>query len=408
MKILVSAYACEPGKGSEPGVGWNFVKEMSKRHDLTVLTRANNRSAIERCGEDWTKRVRWVWYDPPRWLTFWKRGGRGVQFFYLVWQLGVAKMVRRSFRPGDFDLVHHITFGTYWIPSFLGSFGPPLVFGPVGGGDETPPAFKKSYSARGRFAEFKKSVAVFLSTALFRPAFRKAALAVAATGQNAEKLRRIVRCPVVVHPQSAISSEDAEAMKRIADSTPKPDRPRFVTACRLEHWKAVDLAIKAFPAVLETLPDATLEIVGTGPEEERLRKTAARLGLENCVRFLGRLPRLEDVYRTIAGSAALVHPALHESFGQACLEAVALGRPVVCWNHGGPGLIASRCGMGAVPVPDDGTDLSGLAAAMVAAFRAPPPALPDSFLWPSWCDVLFSEEMHVQKKRNERTNAHGH
>ena len=54
MRILVSAYACEPGRGSEPGVGWHFAEEMSKRHSLTVVTRANNRSAIERSGENWT------------------------------------------------------------------------------------------------------------------------------------------------------------------------------------------------------------------------------------------------------------------------------------------------------------------------------------------------------------------
>lgn len=38
MKILVSAYACEPGKGSEPGVGWSFVNELAKKHNVTVLT----------------------------------------------------------------------------------------------------------------------------------------------------------------------------------------------------------------------------------------------------------------------------------------------------------------------------------------------------------------------------------
>ena len=143
MRILVSAYACEPGRGSEPGVGWHFAEEMSKRHSLTVVTRANNRPAIERSGENWTKNVSWVWYDPPKWLTFWKRGGRGVQLFYLLWQIGVARHVRKTLRLDDFDLVHHVTFGKYWIPSFLGSFGPPLVFGPVGG-DETPSVFRRS------------------------------------------------------------------------------------------------------------------------------------------------------------------------------------------------------------------------------------------------------------------------
>ncbi len=39
-KILLSAYACEPNKGSEAGIGWNWVLEIAKRgHNVTVITR---------------------------------------------------------------------------------------------------------------------------------------------------------------------------------------------------------------------------------------------------------------------------------------------------------------------------------------------------------------------------------
>ena len=48
MKILMSAYACEPNKGSEPGIGWQWAMETARLgHEVWVLTRANNRSAIE-------------------------------------------------------------------------------------------------------------------------------------------------------------------------------------------------------------------------------------------------------------------------------------------------------------------------------------------------------------------------
>ena len=47
LKVLMSAYACEPGKGSEPEVGWRWMSEMSKHHDVVVVTRANNREVIE-------------------------------------------------------------------------------------------------------------------------------------------------------------------------------------------------------------------------------------------------------------------------------------------------------------------------------------------------------------------------
>lgn len=37
LKILISAYACSPYQGSEPGVGWGFVAELSRHHDLWVI-----------------------------------------------------------------------------------------------------------------------------------------------------------------------------------------------------------------------------------------------------------------------------------------------------------------------------------------------------------------------------------
>ena len=74
MKIFVSAYACEPYKGSEPGIGWNFVNEMSKYHEVHVLTRANNRESIEKefiylANQNLT----FYYYDLPKALMFWKK-----------------------------------------------------------------------------------------------------------------------------------------------------------------------------------------------------------------------------------------------------------------------------------------------------------------------------------------------
>ena len=46
-EVLLIAFACEPNKGSEPGVGWNWALYLSKYLNVTVVTRANNRNVIE-------------------------------------------------------------------------------------------------------------------------------------------------------------------------------------------------------------------------------------------------------------------------------------------------------------------------------------------------------------------------
>ena len=48
MKVLLSAYACEPNKGSEPAVGWNWALALTRRgYDVHVITRSNNRAPIK-------------------------------------------------------------------------------------------------------------------------------------------------------------------------------------------------------------------------------------------------------------------------------------------------------------------------------------------------------------------------
>ena len=80
-KIFVSAYACEPGLGSEIGVGWHWVLEMSKHFELWVLTRESNRGTIE----PWIAAhpefagIHFLYFDLPKWSRFWKKGLRGVR-----------------------------------------------------------------------------------------------------------------------------------------------------------------------------------------------------------------------------------------------------------------------------------------------------------------------------------------
>jgi len=68
MKVLMSAYACEPNKGSEPGIGWNWVLETARLgHEVWVLTRANNRANIETelAKLPPIKNLKFLYYDLP-------------------------------------------------------------------------------------------------------------------------------------------------------------------------------------------------------------------------------------------------------------------------------------------------------------------------------------------------------
>src|SRR4051812_45653270 len=108
MKVLLSAYGCDPGGGSEGGVGWNMAREMANCHEVWVLTRANNRPEIEaELSSHPIPGLHFAYYDLPRWARWWKRGQRGVRLYYYLWQLGIYCVAKRLHREVGFDLAHH-------------------------------------------------------------------------------------------------------------------------------------------------------------------------------------------------------------------------------------------------------------------------------------------------------------
>jgi len=141
LRVLLSAYACEPGKGSEPGIGWNWAREIALRgHETWVLTRANNQATIEAklSGKNAISNLHFLYYDLPQWLQRWKKLPGGIHIYYLLWQWGAYQFVKSVHRQKRFDLVHHITFVLIHMPGFMGNLGIPFILGPVGGGERSP------------------------------------------------------------------------------------------------------------------------------------------------------------------------------------------------------------------------------------------------------------------------------
>lgn len=341
--------------GSEGGVGWNFVRQLAAKHDLWVLTRANNREVIEADADPAVGTVNFVYIDLPLWLRFWKKGKRGHQLYYILWQIWILFATRKLRREQRFDLIHHITFGRYWIPSLLALSGGSFVFGPVGGGESTPRVLAGTYGKRGRRSERLRDFVRDLVrwNPLARMALKRAEVTLAATAQTAAALEKLKVANVRVMPQSGISAAELVFFDEIFQ--PVPERAaRLVSACRHEHWKALHLSIRAVAQVCEDHPELRYHILSGEPEQPDLEALVAELGVGEQVRFLGRLPTQEDVFKEMASARLFLHPALHEAFGQACLEALALGVPVLCMDWGGPGIIVdSASGFAIAPAAEE-------------------------------------------------------
>lgn len=371
LKIIASAYACEPGRGSEPGIGWNVVRELALRHEVWVITRRNNRADIEAAlRAEPGLSLHLVPFDLPAWSRWWKRGRRGLMLYYYLWQIGAYLLARSLHRKHLFDLAHHVTFGRYWNPSFLPLLRLPFVWGPVGGGESAPASFRRSFSARGRLYEFARDLARRAGEhdPFVRLTARRCTVALATTVETEKRLHALGVERVVRLGNAALSEADLDALHA---TPPPPASPvRFLSIGRLLHWKGFDLGLRAFAAA-SLPPDAEYWIVGDGPEADALHALSLQLGIAHRARFLGGLSR-EQTLATLADCHVLVHPSLHDSGGWVCVEALAAGRPVLCLDLGGPALVVDPAVGVRIPASSPEAATGALAEAMSAMARDAP------------------------------------
>ncbi|HUS46751.1 MAG TPA: glycosyltransferase [Phycisphaerae bacterium] len=364
LRILMSAYACEPGKGSEEGVGWTWATEVSRFADVWVITRSPNRESIERALAARPKpNVHFVYTDVPGWPASWQRSGRNVRLHHYIWQMWALVAARRLHRAHRFDLVQHVTFGTLCSPSLICLLPAPFIWGPILAIDPVPRGLRTELGLRGRLFQWARETTHALRFRLdpfISLARSRSAMILCKTTESLRYFRRAC-------PDKQIVWMTANGDPRIPDVHARP-RPtngglRVLAAGRLVAWKGFSLAVKAFARFHERHPDSTFEIVGDGPQLPRLKGIAASCGVADAVTFHGRLPRGQTLER-LAASDVFLFTSMLDAAASAPMEAMAMGKPVVCLDHGGPGdLVTAECGIKVEP-RDRGETVRQIAAAL--------------------------------------------
>lgn len=333
-RILISAFACRPAVGSEEAVGWNVVRELSRRNEVWVITAARNEPFVRRATDEGVGSAAHFVYVPIPAIG--ASSSLGFNVAYYFWQWRALSAARELLRHRSFDVGHHLTYGRYWVPSFLAFLPIPYLFGPVGGGESMPPSFRRELEPRWRLFERTRSLARALGELdpSVRRTIRRSAFALGSTEETAARLRRLGATHVAVQDPLAISADDLAAISTARTEDPSDEAPfRCVSVGRLLGWKGFDLALRAFARA--DLPRSEYWIVGDGPERAHLERLADVHGIADRVRFFGQLPR-DRTLALIAACDLLLHPSLHDSGGFVCLEAMAAGVPIVTLDTGGP------------------------------------------------------------------------
>jgi glycosyltransferase involved in cell wall biosynthesis len=129
-----------------------------------------------------------------------------------------------------------------------------------------------------------------------------------------------------------------------------PVRGRILMVGRLAPPKRPDLAVRAFAAVRQSVPEAELHFAGDGPLRRPAEQLARELGLASAVHFLG---DRDDVPQLLAGTECALLASDYEGCPLVVIEAMAAGVAVAATDAGGTRELVEQGGTGELAARGD-------------------------------------------------------
>jgi glycosyltransferase involved in cell wall biosynthesis len=251
--------------------------------------------------------------------------------------------------------------------SFMYDIGVPVVIGPLCGGMNFPPAFADLDSLATRSAMVLGRHIAQLANRLV-PGKLKADVLLAANASTVNALPSGYRGRVIRLFESGV---DLDLWKPEDTALSRPDGTvRFAFSGRFVDWKGIQYLVSAFAKAVAQEPRCRLDLIGGGELEGQIKAAIEQHKLSQSVCLYGWVYRPEAA-RIIGKADVFVMPSLRECGGTAILEAMALGKPVITTNWGGPAdYVNPSCGV--LVDPSSKTDfIDGLSEAMVRLARSP-------------------------------------
>jgi len=361
LKILAIAYACNPTRGSESGVGWGWVNAIAEGHDVTVITADYNSGDIERHFESrdglasnnlrfiYVKNRPWHYRPQGTWLKIENSMAKPLMnLAYQDWLRCAFEEAKREVAQNHYDLVHLITYVGWRFPGNFYRLGIPFVWGPIGGMKNTPWRLLHILGLRGALYYGARNLINSLQLRTL-PGPRRALRAadkgiIAATSEIQEDLW--ARFGVKSH----VICEVGQPHLIVADPSQREDKEPFRICWSGLHLpgKALHLLLHAAARLPKNL-DYSIEILGDGPCNQAWRALASRLKIDDRCHWHGWLPR-DHSLAVMSDSHVFAITSLKDLTSTVAVEAISLGLPIVCLDHCGfADLVTVDCGIRVYP-----------------------------------------------------------
>lgn len=342
MKILINAYACSPYQGSEPGMGWNFVKCLFGKHELHVITEckykeeindyfANHPNEQQYVSFYYVKRIRWNWLRkiwPPSY--YWT---------YSKWHKDALVCALDLDKEENFDIVHQLNMIGYREPGLLWKMNKPFVWGPIGGFNITPWKLLYTMGLYGMvFYAFRNVINIWQMhhSCKVKQAICRSDALMSATKDDYDTIKRLWNKESVLMPEVGLT----ECVS--CDCVNRKDNSKLKLC-----WSGLHIPRKSLNFLIDALrglDNVELHILGDGHKTDEWKRLAQRNKLSNVV-WYGKLDR-NNAIEVMNSCDVFVQTSLSDATSTVLLEALSLGMPVIALNHlGFANVIDDTCGI---------------------------------------------------------------
>lgn len=334
MNILYIAYSCLPDSGSENKIGWNIPIESSKSNNVFVVTKEEHREAIEAyLKKHLIQNIRFFFVDIP---NVYKRVFKGVTYSIRLnfWHRRAFPIVKSICEKENIDIIHQITPVEFRsIGNYADIENTKFVCGPLGGGEFLPRGLR-SYAKGNMSIEYARAIMnkLYSIKYKFNKKLVKCDYILFANKETSEYLSDLMRdVSYNVYSEIGISEDD------IIKTPHTNNRFTILVAGRLVYRKGHSFLLDA----LKKLPkdvDYMCRFVGQGSKKDYLETKVKKLGLEDKVVFVGRIP-FEDLSKEYEKADVFVMPSLRETTGSVLLESMSKSIPVITINKFGGAIL---------------------------------------------------------------------
>ncbi len=340
LTVLISSFACGPNWGSEVGMGWNWILNLSQYCQVHVITEKGFQQEIE---TEITKLN--LLYSPEFYYLdigkkgrdlFWKQGSLLFYYYYRRWQKAAYKQSMEIINSNKIQLIHQLNLIGFREPGYLWKWSDqiPFIWGPVGGFNQIPLNYIFRFDTKNKIFYLGKNVIHYFQMHLHsrvRKAINRASLILAESSSTKKIIRKVYSINSVLMNETGADFEDFYEHNSFCSN----NSLKLLWVGKIQGLKGLPIALKTIKTLKGNIP-VKMTIVGDGPDDSACRQLAEDIGVNEMVTFLGKRPN-KEVKNLMKIHDLLFFTSLKEGTPHVILEALSNGLPVLCHDACGHG-----------------------------------------------------------------------